>query len=305
MQSSIESRKETVLREVVVIMEKQPPEEEAAAFKEMLLEEKTEVVWYTKEREWELEKILAVLDIKAESEEEKRAKKGILFLSDNKHICSLAVEAGCSCAACITEKNKGESFEGVRYAVEKLGEIDYRYLERVCRRYAKLPWEIRRTKRCIIREMITEDVPSFYEIYKEPSITMYMEGLFPTKEQEIAYVEDYIKNVYEFFEYGLWTVVEKESGQIIGRAGISWCGETNEVELGYVIAVPFQRQGYAYEVCSAVLQYAKEELEIEEVAAYIKKENTASVALCRKMGFTAAGEILLRKGHYEKYIKKL
>ena len=207
--------------------------------------------------------------------------------------------------ACLTEKNKGDGFAGVRYAVEKFGDIDYRYLERVCRRYAKLPWEILQTKRCIVREMTTEDVAAFYEIYREPSVTMYMEGLFPKKEQEIAYVEDYIKHVYEFFEYGLWTVVEKKSGQIIGRAGISWCEETNEVELGYVIAVPFQRQGYAYEVCSAILQYAKEELEIEWVAAYIKKENTASVALCRKMGFKAVGGILLRKERYEKYIKKL
>ena len=58
----MQSRKEKVLREVVVIMEKQPPEEETAAFKEMLLKERTEVVWYTEERERELEEILSVLE---------------------------------------------------------------------------------------------------------------------------------------------------------------------------------------------------------------------------------------------------
>lgn len=312
----MQSIDETILRQVVVILGKQPPEEELEAFRRMLEEEKINSVWYVAgmeaaERseadvpEEDLEKNLQILDGRAENAAEDKKKKGILFLSDNAGICRLALEGGCSCVAYLTEEDgeKGD-FSAVRYAVLNLANLDRRYLERVCRRCAGLPWEILRTERCLVREMTTADVPFFYEIYKEASITAYMEGLFPEPEQEIEYVRSYIKNVYEFYEYGLWTIVDMSSGQIIGRAGLSWREETETAELGYVIAVPFQRKGYAFEVCSAVLRYAWEELEMEEVAAYICSENTASIGLCKKLGFQYEGDILIQNKSYGNWRQK-
>lgn len=297
-----------MLKKIVVILEKKLSEEETNAFKEMTIKENLKCVWYVAETETgkedkssgvgpEIEAVLTEID-----ENMTKDNYGILFISNNPEICRLAVKGKCSCIAYLGEENK--SFDGIRYAVESLENIDKKYLERICRRYAGLPWEILRTERCIIREMTTEDVDAFYEIYKEPSITAYMEGLYPEKEQEIDYIKKYIKNVYEFFEYGLWTVVEKQSGKVIGRAGISWREETETVELGYVIAKPFQRQGYAYEVCSAILAYAHEELEMEQIAAYVKKENEASRALCRKLKFHLKGEIKIRNVYYEKWLKR-
>ena len=293
-----------MLKKVVVILEKDPSKEENDAFKEMLVREDIDCVWYIAEKESEKEKnangIGAEMEgVLAEIDEDAKNNYGILFISSNPEICRTALKAKCSCIAYLGGENK--SFEGVRYAIESLDNIDGNYLERICRRYAGLPWEILRTERCIIREMTTGDVDAFYEIYKEPSITAYMEGLYTEKEQEVNYVKSYIKNVYEFFEYGLWTVIEKKSGKIIGRAGISWREETETVELGYVIAKPFQRQGYAYEVCDAILEYTHEQLEIEQVAAYVKKENQASKALCRKLKFELKGEIKIRNAYYEKW----
>lgn len=307
---------EKILRQVVVILGKQPPEKELEAFQGMLEEENINSVCYIAGREAtertgagmteeDLEKNLRLLDGRAENEEEDKKKKGILFISDNADVCRLAIEGGCSCIAYLTEEGTEQGdFSAIRYAVLSLANLDGRYLERVCRRCAGLPWEILRTKRCVVREMTTADVPSFYKIYQEPSITAHMEGLFSDPNQEIEYVRSYIKNVYEFYEYGLWTIVDKQSGQIIGRAGLSWREETETVEIGYVIAVPFQRKGYAFEVCSAVLQYAWEELELKEVAAYIKEENEASVLLCRKLGFQKEGEILIRNEGYGNWRKK-
>lgn len=296
-----------MLKEVVVILEKKPSDKESDAFMEMLAAENIKYIWHVAETEaWkgeessgdsqEMDEILAEID-----ENITNGNYGILFISSNPEICRTALKAKCSCIAYLGGENK--SFEGVRYAIESLDNIDGDYLERICRRYAGLPWEILRTERCIIREMTTGDVDAFYEIYKEPSITAYMEGLYTEKEQEVNYVKSYIKNVYEFFEYGLWTVIEKKSGKIIGRAGISWREETETVELGYVIAKPFQRQGYAYEVCDAILEYTHEQLEIEQVAAYVKKENQASKALCRKLKFELKGEIKIRNAYYEKWLK--
>ncbi len=296
-----------MLKKVVVILERESSKEEAAAFREMLAKEAIKYVWYIAEVEamredkstgagMEVEEVLQEIE-----EVEWENNCGILFISSNPKICRLALKARCSCIAYLGGENT--SFEGIRYAVESLENIDGRYLDRVCLRHAGLPWEILQTERCLVREMTTEDVDAFYEIYKEPSITAYMEDLYPAKEQEIDYIKNYIKNVYEFFEYGLWTVIEKQSGKIIGRAGLSWREETETVELGYVIAKPFQRQGYAYEVCDAILKYAGEELDMDRVAAYIKEENEASKELCRKLKFRYKGKITIRNASYEKWLK--
>lgn len=300
-----------MLKKVVIILERKIPKGEMDAFRKMLKEEAIDSLWYIAENEssigvdantneFKIEEILAEL---AEENGKRRKNYGTLFISNDLEICRLAIEGGCSCIAYLGMRMKDDNFDGIRYAVESLENIDGIYLDRICRRYAGLPWEILRTERCIVREMTTEDVDSFYEIYKDPSITAYMEGLYPAKEQEVEYIKKYIKNIYGFFEYGLWSIQEKKSGKIIGRAGISWREETGMVELGYVIAKSYQRQGYAFEVCSAILQYAKEELGIEQIAAYIKEENNASKALCQKLQFKKKGKKLVRNRWYEEWLK--
>ncbi|MCM1386025.1 MAG: GNAT family N-acetyltransferase [Bacillus sp. (in: Bacteria)] len=184
------------------------------------------------------------------------------------------------------EDNRQEDFSTARYAIENLSEIEYKSLELAYLRLTGQPWDILETDRCRIRETTTDDIDSFYEIYKEPSITKYLEDLYTDKEEEIAYIRDYIKNVYGFYGYGMWTVIEKNSGEIIGRAGISLREGYDIPELGFVIGVPWQRQGYAYEVCRAIFAYGQKELGFTRFHALVMKGNGKSKRLCEKLGFT-------------------
>lgn len=197
--------------------------------------------------------------------------------------------------AFLHEGNRGASFPGVKFACENLQELDAAYLDRVYRRYALIPWDILETERCFLRETAVEDVNAFYEIYGEPSITEYMEDLFPDREQEIAYTRDYIRNVYEFYGFGVWTVCLKETGQVIGRAGLSYREGFADPELGFVIGVPWQRRGIGEEVCRAVLAFGKKELGFEIVIAFAEPGNRVSVRLLEKLGFQAAEEKLLQE----------
>ena len=80
-----------------------------------------------------------------------------------------------------------------------------------------------------------------------------MEGLYPDREQEREYIRQYIEKIYTFYEFGVWTVVERESGAVIGRAGFSYREGYNEPELGFIIGVPWQHRGYAEEVGRGIL----------------------------------------------------
>lgn len=229
-------------------------------------------------------------------------EKNTLYITDCAEYYKTLYDRKLPTVVCLHEHNRTEDFSRAEYAIENIEEIQYQSLELAYLRLTGQPWMITTTKRCIIRESVLEDVDSFYEIYKEPSITEYMEGLYTDRDAEIAYLRDYIKNVYGFYGYGMWTVLEKAGGQVIGRAGLSLREGCDIPELGFVIGVPWQRQGYAYEVCQAVLAYGREELDFTRFQALIMEGNEKSRALCEKLGFVYYENVILDGIAYQRML---
>lgn len=168
--------------------------------------------------------------------------------------------------------------------MESLAELDIDYLERVRRRYNHIPWDIGETDRCLIRELSLSDLPALYELYDKPGMTDFVEPLYDY-ETELEYQKAYIENMYGFYKYGMWLVFSRETGKLIGRAGLE------HDELGYMIAPEFQNQGYATEVCRFVIDYARENTDFEELYCRIDERNEASVRLAKKLGFTNSGHM--------------
>ncbi len=194
----------------------------------------------------------------------------------------------------------GEPQCGTRYAVESLAELDIEYLERVRRRYNHIPWDIGETDRCLIRELSLSDLPALYELYDKPGMTDYVEPLYDY-ETEPEYQKAYIENMYGFYEYGMWLVFSKETGKLIGRAGLE------HDELGYMIAPELQNRGYATEVCRFIIDYARENTDFEELYCRIDERNEASVRLAKKLGFTNSGHVDedIHASIYRKNIKNI
>lgn len=226
------------------------------------------------------------------------AGKEKLYVTDHLPTAEALKSRGGAVVIYLHEGNRDEDFGAFPYAVEEPEALDAEYAGRVYRRLKGLPWTILETDRCVIRETTAEDVDSFYQIYSHPDITRYMEGLYPDIEQEKQYVREYIEKVYAFYEFGVWTVVEKESGDVIGRAGFSYREGYIDPEIGYIIGVPWQRHGYAEEVCSAILDYGWRELGFQRVQALVETENEPSLILCDKLGFTAVEELLIKERSY-------
>lgn len=230
-------------------------------------------------------------------------RQSTLFVTDCPEVAQKLSTADFPVLGILRKENKDASFSGVRYLAEGWESITPSYLERVYRRCRGLPWQILETKRCILRETIEADVDAFYRIYEEPSITAFMENLFADREEEIRYTADYRKNMYEFYGYGIWSVILKETGEVIGRAGLDMRRGFEEPELGFVIGVLWQRRGIAEEVCRAILRYGEEELGFTRVQALTEQENRASLALLKKLGFVFAGVYEEMGKEYLRYIK--
>lgn len=187
-----------------------------------------------------------------------------------------------------------ESLRDTDYVAEGFEEVDYYFLERVYQRKHHIPWRVIETKRCYLREMTLYDLPDLYELYAGDGMTKYMEPLFD-REEETEYTKAYIQNMYRFYGYGMWLVKDRMTHRLIGRAGLNHCEPEGEcvLEMGYAIGVPYQKKGYAAEVCRAVIDYAKcADLGFDKLYCFVQPGNEASMALLHKLGFAHMGSCM-------------
>ena len=215
--------------------------------------------------------------------------KTLFCITDFPDVCRLAQEKGIPSLLYLHDGNKEESMSQIPYAITDFEGIDYAYLCNVYKRFYHIPWTILETRRCILREMTEDDLDALYEVYRDPEVSRYTENLYEDREKERAYIRDYIEQVYHFCGLGIWLIVLKESKTVIGRAGLAWRDGYDTPEIGFVIAKDYQRQGYAFEVCDAILHYCKE-LDLRMIRVLYQKENIASDQLCKKLGFEVKRE---------------
>ena len=166
-------------------------------------------------------------------------------------------------------------------------ELDPEFEKRDALRKAGIPVEIARTDQLLIRETIDSDISELYRIGTDQAVRKYMAPMQPTLEEEIVYTKAYVRHMYAFYDFGLWTVLEKDAyGQerVIGRVGLFPSERlAGQIEMGYMIAPECQRNGYGKEAAETVLRYAFNVLDLEEVHLFAEKENKASVKLAETL----------------------
>lgn len=166
-------------------------------------------------------------------------------------------------------------------------ELDPEFEKRDALRKAGIPVEIAKTDQLLIRETIDSDISELYRIGTDQAVRKYIAPMQPTLEEEIVYTKAYVRHMYAFYDFGLWTVLEKDAyGQerVIGRAGLFPSERlAGQIEMGYMIAPECQGNGYGKEAAETVLRYAFNVLDLEEVHLFAEKENKASVKLAETL----------------------
>ncbi|WP_334092175.1 GNAT family N-acetyltransferase, partial [Helicobacter typhlonius] len=101
---------------------------------------------------------------------------------------------------------------------------------------------------------------------------------------------------YQQYGFGIWAIIEKQSGAIIGNAGlnhteISLKGKTQKiVEIGYLLHRNFWGKGYGSEVARMCVKYGFETLGLEEVYCLIKEDNKASIKVAKMLEMELIGK---------------
>ena len=191
----------------------------------------------------------------------------------------------------------------VPYIIDDLAEISAGYMRLIYSRYTGKPYTVAVTERLVIREMCLEDLDAMYAVYDSLSECSYIEPLYERSREE-EFTRNYIRDMYGFYQYGLWLVFEKTSGELVGRTGIENRMIDEELcrELGYLIDKRKQGRGYAYEASLAVLDYARRELGLDEMYICTHINNKPSIGLAKKLGFELYAENIDGMNLYKKYL---
>lgn len=144
------------------------------------------------------------------------------------------------------------------------------------------------TNRLQLREMTEADLPSLSKILQDPEVMYAYEHAF--SDEEVREWFDRQVKRYEMYEhrYGLWAVILKETGEMIGQCGLT-LQDTEEgqvLEIGYLFQKAYWHQGYASEAAIACKQYAFDVLGEKEVYSIIRDNNIASQNVARRNGMT-------------------
>ena len=157
------------------------------------------------------------------------------------------------------------------------------------------------TNRLYLTNISSSDLDFIYNQFSDDFINKYLFDAEPVKNKEEA---QEIINFYTMPEprnQHRWIMVLKGSNAKIGTCGFH-CIDNNEksAEIGYDLLEEFNGKGFMHEALTAIIDYAKNRLNIETIEAHVYKDNGGSLKLLEKIGFEYTGVLYLEFGG-EKY----
>lgn len=140
------------------------------------------------------------------------------------------------------------------------------------------------TDRLYMRHFKTEDLVEYSKIMGQDEVGKWLpRGRGYTKEEVKKFLESISKHWQEK-GYGVWAVVEKESGNIIGHCGLNYVKQNNEIEVLYGFGKDYWGLGYATEAAKAALAFGFEKVGLNRIVAFAKTDNIASRKVIEKIG---------------------
>ncbi len=86
-----------------------------------------------------------------------------------------------------------------------------------------------------------------------------------------------------------WGLEYKQTGELVGSAGLVWNGEKGLYELGYNVMYSYWNQGIATEASRKIVEFAFNTLQLRKLYCCHAVENVASQRVIEKLGFQFSG----------------
>jgi RimJ/RimL family protein N-acetyltransferase len=158
------------------------------------------------------------------------------------------------------------------------------------------------TTRLLLRPMHATDTTELLHIFADPVVMAAFDAAPFDRRQMEQWVRDNLAH-QERHGYGLYTVIEKADGAVIGDCGLTVMdsGGVTEVELGYDFRRDRWGRGFATEAALAVRDAAFLRLGLPRLISLIRHGNRASRRVAEKVGMTLERDIVRHTRPYWLY----
>lgn len=141
-----------------------------------------------------------------------------------------------------------------------------------------------RTDRLILDPWQYSDWQAFHPIATDPEVMRYITGGAPwTDEQIQSWV---LRQMKSYVDRGFcrWKIVDPPTGDLIGFCGVGMWRDAPDPEIGWWLARDYWGRGLATEAARAALDDALNRVHLKRIISIAIPENTASIAIMKKLG---------------------
>lgn len=150
------------------------------------------------------------------------------------------------------------------------------------------------TERLLLRELEQGDFPDLAALLQDPQVMTAYEHTFT--DGDVQEWMDRQRRRYREDGFGLWAVLLRKSGQMIGLTGLTLqpYDKKQVLEIGYLLKKEFWNCGYAREAAQACKEIAFGTLGRQKVYSIIKADNKASMRVAESIGMKKEAEFTAR-----------
>jgi RimJ/RimL family protein N-acetyltransferase len=149
------------------------------------------------------------------------------------------------------------------------------------------------TERLTLRLWNASDFDTYAAMCADPEVMRFLGPRRPLLRFEAWQTFASLIGHWHLRGFGMFAVVERTSGEVIGRIG-PWEPEGwPEFEIGWTLRPSHWGKGYATEAVRASIQYAFSELGRQHLISIIDPENIRSIAVATRVGEKFEGKLVI------------
>jgi RimJ/RimL family protein N-acetyltransferase len=150
--------------------------------------------------------------------------------------------------------------------------------------------DVLQTERLVLREMETTDADALLAVLGDPETMVHYPR--PFDRDAVGRWIDRARRSYADRGFGLYAVILRESGELIGDCGylLQEIHGRSEVELSYHIGRRHWNRGLATEGARACVRHAFTTLALERLVALVRPKNLQSRRVAEKAGLAVESE---------------
>jgi RimJ/RimL family protein N-acetyltransferase len=144
------------------------------------------------------------------------------------------------------------------------------------------------TERLRLRPATLDDLDAWLAISRDAERAWFGKAS-STRDDARANLEKHMRH-HEEHGFGIWAVELRETGEVIGAAGLTTLEEGPEIEVGYRFREDCWGNGYATEAALESIRFGFDELGLDRIVAVTRPDNAASRRVMEKCGLAYVGE---------------